>query len=225
MSKKTAAGLVEHMKKGLAAGNGYVWGTFGQVLTEGVLKSKVTQYPQEVGGKLDIIKSKWMGKTVTDCVGAIKFYLWLDDAGKVQYDSKTDRSAGGMLKAASVKGPIATMPNRPGLAVCVDPTHIGVYIGDGKVIEANSTAKGWIMTPLRGLHATKWTHWCEVPGIDYGPTGVKPAADGFVEALAELVEKGVINSPDIWRDQAKKGGVVPGEFARQLIINMAKVLK
>ncbi len=47
-----------------------------------------------------------------------------------------DVTANGMFEAASVKGTIDTIPDVPGLAVWQDG-HIGIYIGNGEVIEAS----------------------------------------------------------------------------------------
>jgi peptidoglycan hydrolase-like protein with peptidoglycan-binding domain len=49
---------------------------------------------------------------------------------------------------------------------------VGVYIGGGQVIEANSTAKGVIQTPLKGTGATAWSNWFYVPGVDYSGAAV-----------------------------------------------------
>ena len=68
-----------------------------------------------------------------------------------------------MFYAATVTGTIDTIPERPGVAVWRDG-HIGVYIGDGYVIEAMGTKYGVVKTKLaeRGF-----THWLEIPFIDY----------------------------------------------------------
>ena len=57
---------------------GYVWGTFGQVLTESLLEQKTSQYPSGVGDKEKIIREKWLGNRTADCVGLIKSYGWMD---------------------------------------------------------------------------------------------------------------------------------------------------
>ena len=44
------------------------------------------------------------------------------------------------------------------------PGHIGVYIGNGEVIEAMDTRYGVVKTKLQGRG---WTHWLEVSGIKY----------------------------------------------------------
>lgn len=55
------------------------------------------------------------------------------------------------------------MPDTPGLAVWKSG-HIGVYIGNGEVIEAMDTRYGVVKTKLQGRG---WIHWLEVPGIKY----------------------------------------------------------
>ena len=64
---------------------------------------------------------------------------------------------------ATVSGTIDTMPDIPGLAVWHDG-HIGVYIGDGYVIEAMNTKKGVVKTKLEGRG---WTHWLQIEYINY----------------------------------------------------------
>ena len=51
----------------------------------------------------------------------------------------------------------------PGLAVWKSG-HIGVYIGDDQVIEAMGTKYGVVKTQLQGRG---WTHWLEIPYINY----------------------------------------------------------
>ena len=71
-----------------------------------------------------------------------------------------------MFEAAVMKGPVSELPELPG--VCLwKPGHVGVYVGDGRVIEAKGTKYGVVLTPLKGLGATKWTHWFLCPYIDY----------------------------------------------------------
>lgn len=57
---------------------------------------------------------------------------------------------------------------KPGTAVFVwngsSYSHVGLYAGNGIVIEAMSTLKGVTTTKVT---AGKWTHWGEVTGVDY----------------------------------------------------------
>lgn len=167
--------LVDYAKKALAEGWGYVWGTFGEVLTEAELEQKLKQYPGPVGNYLGFIRSHWMNKIVTDCVGLIKGAYW-SESGALVYNPVNDVSADGMLSIAKEKGPIATIPDIPGICVHL-PGHIGIYIGGGMVIEAHGTEYGVIQTPLQG--GTPWVNWSKCPFIQYAtqtaPVVVAPA--------------------------------------------------
>lgn len=163
---KNAADLAAYAVHAWESGWGYVWGTYGSVLTESLLEYKVQQYPDGVGNYEDFIRDNWLGGRTTDCVGLIKGYGWLDpESMTIRYGTNgmPDVGANQMYRSATVSGPISTMPDTPGLAVWMDG-HIGVYIGGGEVVEASGTRKGVIKTKLAGRG---WTHWLEVPYIHY----------------------------------------------------------
>jgi hypothetical protein len=162
---KNNIGLVEHCTKALREEWGYVYGTYGKVLTSDLLQRKLTQYPDNIKKYQGYIEKNYMGKRVTDCVGLIKSFVWWEDNDPV-YTPKSDKSANGMFEAAGMKGPVSEFPEVPG--VCVWKSgHVGVYQGNGKVIEAKGTKYGVVQTPIKGLGATKWTHWFFCPYIDY----------------------------------------------------------
>ena len=163
---KNAADLVAYAIHAWESGWGYVWGTFGDLLTESLLEYKIDQYPDGVGNKESIIREKWLGGRTADCVGLIKGYGWLDPVSlTIRYGTNDmqDVTADGMYNAATVKGSIATMPDTPGLAVW-HAGHIGVYIGNGEVIEAMGTSYGVVKTQLSERN---WSAWLEVPYINY----------------------------------------------------------
>ena len=163
---KNAEDLVAYVTHAWESGWGYVWGTFGQVLTESLLESKIRQYPDGVGSYEDVIRSKWLGGRAADCIGLIKGYGWLDtDSMTIRYGANgmPDIGADAMYRNASVKGTIGTIPETPGLAVWKSG-HIGVYIGDGEVIEAMGTKYGVVKTKLEDRN---WTAWLEIPYIQY----------------------------------------------------------
>lgn len=165
-STKNAHDLVAYATYAWNSGWGYVWGTYGNVLTESALDYKLQQYPDGVGKYEDFIRSHWLNGRTTDCVGLIKGYGWLDpDTLTIRYGTNgmPDIGANTMYHNATTKGPISTIPETPGLAVWMDG-HIGVYIGNGEVIEASGTKKGVIKTKLEGRG---WTQWLEVPYINY----------------------------------------------------------
>lgn len=160
---KTNIGLVEYAKVQL--GLPYWYGTFGQIGTEALHNSKAAQYPKYYNRKN--YSQGWAhqyGKRVHDCVGLIKGYLWSDTPTSVpKYKAAQDLSADGMINACKTKGPLKTMPEVAGLLVHYKG-HIGVYIGDGWVIEARGHNYGVVKTKLtdRG-----WKTWGYCPFISY----------------------------------------------------------
>ena len=75
---KNAADLVIYAIHAWGSGWGYVWGTYGNVLTESLLAYKLEQYPDGVGNYEDLIRANWLDGRTTDCVGLIKGYGWLN---------------------------------------------------------------------------------------------------------------------------------------------------
>lgn len=145
---------------------GYVWGSHGNVLTANELKRLEKTFGSHVTDKEEYIKSHWLGRRTSDCVGLIKGYGWYDEASEIiKYGTNgmKDVTADGMFNAAVEKGPISTMPDIPGIAVW-HQGHIGVYIGNGYVIHAANTYDGVIKTPIT---SSGWTHWLKVPYINY----------------------------------------------------------
>lgn len=165
-STKNNLDLVKWSEFAADKGWGYVWGTYGTVLSPSFLESKIIQYPDEVGGKEDFIREHWLGKRTADCVGLIKGYSWYDVAGQTTIlvsNGMPDIGADTMYENATEKGTIDTIPEIPGLAVWKEG-HIGVYIGDGKVVEAYGTTTGVIRSELAN---GGWTHWLKIPYITY----------------------------------------------------------
>lgn len=152
---------------------GYVWGTYGNVLTETLLDYKIEQYPDGVGDYEDFIRANWLDRRTTDCVGLIKGYGWLDaDTLQIKYGTNgmPDYGANAMHQAAVNVGTegvdygsMSTMPEIPGLALWKNG-HIGVYIGGGYAVEASSTKTGVVKTKVEGRG---WSGWCKIPYIAY----------------------------------------------------------
>lgn len=152
---------------------GYVWGTYGNILTPSLFAYKKQQYPDGVGNHADFIESHWLGRRTADCIGLIKGYGWLDtDSMTIGYatNGMPDYGADQMYRAcknAGVQnedyGPISTLPELPGLMLWKSG-HAGVYIGGGYAIEAMGTRKGVVKTKVsdRG-----WQGWGKLPYIDY----------------------------------------------------------
>ncbi len=143
---------------------GYVWGTYGRVLTKDYCDALVNRDPKHVGIYEDFIRSNWVGRRCSDCVGLIKGYLWYNpNKQEIQYryGNAPDGGANSMYASAKIKGPISTIPEIPGLGVW-HKGHVGIYIGNGYVIQAKGTKYGVVKTGLKGF-----THWFKIPGVTY----------------------------------------------------------
>jgi hypothetical protein len=177
-------GLVEYAKKALQEKWGYVWGTYGKILTESLYSQKLKQYPT-IGNYNTFIKTHWIGRKTADCVGLIKSYYWSQN-GEIKYIAATDVSADGMFSRAKEKGTIASMPDIVGLCVW-KKGHIGIYIGNGQVIESHGTKYGVIQTTLKGVGATAWTHWLKCPYIEY-IVNVPNVSENIEEKIGEVLD-------------------------------------
>lgn len=99
---------------------------------------------------------KWAGQNATDCSGLISWYT-----GKV-------RSSSSYMANATSSGAIDTIPEMVGLLVWKQG-HIGVYVGNGKVIEAKGFDSGVVMTNLKDTAWTKWLKCSDITYIEYVP--------------------------------------------------------
>ena len=176
---KTNTDLVIHCENALLEKWGYVWGTWGLVLTDTLLDQKIAQYPTVLNGdRVSHIRQHYMGKRTADCGGLIKSFLWWSGSGPV-YTPSSDVSVDTMYSQATDKGTIDTIPEIPGLLVWLKG-HVGVYKGQGRVIESRGTIYGVVETKLS---ERPWTHWFKHKDISY----VVPSANGYSDV-----------SPDRW---------------------------
>lgn len=160
--------IVEWCKNAESNGWGYVWGGYGQICSIKYLDKMAKQYPgdTEAGGSMRTVGEKWIGKRVTDCIGLIKSYMWYNPkSGEITVGSNNfqDCSASSIWDNVKETGDISAIPEIPGLAVWM-PGHIGVYIGDGYVVEAQGTAYGVVKTKLVGRG---WSKWLKIPNMKY----------------------------------------------------------
>ena len=147
---------------------GYIWGTSGIKWTEARQKEiEKTTDPDRAQARK--IGSKWIGHTVADCSGLFTWAFrqlggemyhgsdtmyrkWCEHHGEMKNGKRTDSAA---LK--------------PGTAVfCWNGekySHVGLFVGDGTVIEAMNTEKGVVTSKVT---ATKWKYWGELKGVSFG---------------------------------------------------------
>jgi len=185
--KKTNIGLVAYCLNQL--GKPYWWGTFGQIASESLYQQKKKQYPSYYTAN-DF--SSQYGAMVHDCVGLIKGYRWRND-GKLGYKPNQDVDVSGMLKLCSKQGPISTMPDVIGALVFMNG-HVGVYIGNGEVIEARGHAYGVAKTKLK---ERPWTKWGQPNWLEYEEVKMEEFKT-YEEARNYLQEQNIIDSPDFW---------------------------
>lgn len=158
--------LVQWAIEAHSSGWGYVWGTYGHVLTRSYYEAKLAQYPEGVGNYADFIQANWLGKRTADCVGLVKGYCWFDpEAQSIGYavNGMPDIATEQMIEWCDEKGSIDTMPEIPGLLLWMDG-HVGIYIGDGYAIEAMGTRYGVVKTQVAGRG---WVKWGKIPCIEY----------------------------------------------------------
>ena len=179
----TNLGLVAYAKAMLDYKSDYWYGTYGNRASESLYQEKRRQYPSQYD-KWDksTFKAQY-GRKVHDCIGLIKGYLMnptLGEDGFVsdpltlsKYNSKYDISANMLEAKAKEKGDIKTIPEIVGLIVWKSG-HVGVYVGNGYVIEERGHMYGTVRTKLSDR---PWTKWLKHPDIKY-IEDVKPEPKG-----------------------------------------------
>ena len=166
--------LIEKFQQALADQWGYIWGTAGEMWTAAKQAEleKTTDADREQGRKYG---KKWIGHMVADCSGLFS-WAFKQLGGYMYHGSDTMyrkycTQKGELKKGKRTDG--ATL--KPGTAVFVwngeKYSHVGLFIGDGLVIEAMGTINGVTTTKIT---ASKWTHWGELKGVDYSGTQPEP---------------------------------------------------
>ena len=134
-------------------GNPYWWDTCGQIADENLYREKKKIW-SEYYRDTDFVTQ--YGKRVFDCSGLIKGYLW---AGEQEIDSIykaiQDINSKELMNACDVLEDIKIIPEIPGILVFFEG-HVGVYIGEGKVIEARGHSFGVVETNLKDRPWKKW---------------------------------------------------------------------
>ena len=189
--------LVELFVFALVNAWGYIWGTAGVMWTEARQKNVTDEAAQKYG-------KKWIGHMVADCSG---LFAWAFKklGGYMYHGSNTMylkycTANGTLTKGARSDG----QELKPGTAVFVwneekrKYSHVGLFIGNGEVIEAMGTINGVVKSQVTNK---KWTHWGELKGVNYGsePTPVpvtKPTlrkgdrGEYVTLAQTELIQRG-----------------------------------
>lgn len=149
--KKTNLYLVEYCLE--QVGNPYWSGGFGQIATKDFYnqnKNRLNYGAWEGDYALDV------GMKVHDCNGMVKGAMWCDGPnvgwkqGQYQINGLGDWGVDEMYKQCSEKGTIKTLPELPGVLLFNKSfSHMGIYIGDGKVVEARDHNRGVQLNALK----------------------------------------------------------------------------
>lgn len=196
---KTSEGLVAWAEQALADGWVYWYGTCGYECTTDLLNRKTNQYPEHYTDKRRSKYEKHIaaGKVCADCIGLFKSYAWDEDGDidtrESDYGSngQPDKGAKTTLSNCKVKGDISTMPDIPGLAVWTKTGgHIGLYVGNGEVIELRGYAYGCQRNKLSDRAFTTWGLYPYVQYPDAIVAAAKTAAGASVANGTVTLRKG-----------------------------------
>ena len=163
----TTQALIDKFKQALKEGWGYIWGTAGETWTAAKQKElRKTKDADRAQGRE--YGSKWIGKRVADCSGLFS-WAFKQLGGYMYHGSDTMYRKYCSCKGELKKGKRTDCAAlKPGTAVFVwngsKYSHVGLFVGDGTVIEAMGTINGVTTSKVT---AGKWTHWGELAGVDY----------------------------------------------------------
>ncbi len=159
---------------------GYICGTAGELWTEAKQNRATRDTTVKYG-------SRWIGHYVADCSGLFS-WAFAKLGGYMYHGSDTmfrkyTVNSGSLKKGKRTDGKELL----PGTAVFVwnetdkKYSHVGLYIGNGYVIEASSTQTGVIKTKVSN---SKWEYWGELKGVDYKS---EPIPKGYAQVTGKRV--------------------------------------
>ena len=208
--------LIEKFRQALKENWGYIWGTSGEQWTAAkqTALEKTTDEDRAQGRKYG---SKWIGHTVADCSGLFS-WAFRQLGGYMYHGSDTMYRKYCVNKGELKKGRRTDSGTlKPGTAVFVwngkKYSHVGLFVGDGTVIEAMGTINGVTTTKVT---AGKWTYWGELVGVDYDHS---VSSDSVIPTISSGVilsgaRSGVEGSPSVSRPVLRKGS--KGDAVREL---------
>ena len=183
--------LVDYCRHQL--GRPYWFGTFGTLGSEKLFQAKQNQYENHYPPKKFTKESfvKQYGKKVHDCAGLIKGAIWSDsfDDPNPSYKSSEDYGADKFFTNATAHGTMDTFRDIPGMLVFKGTdkkkSHVGVYIGNGKVIEAKGHTYGVVES-----QTSNFKYWAQCNLIIYENAAPAPTPEPKPEPNTYTVKKG-----------------------------------
>ena len=163
----TPQALIDKFRQALSEEWGYIWGTAGEYWT-GTKQLQLRRTTDEERAQGRQYGAKWLDHMVADCSGLFS-WAFKQLGGYIYHGSDTMYRKYCAYKGELKKGKRTDGGTlKPGTAVFVwngkKYSHVGLYAGDGTVIEAMNTISGVTTSKVT---AGKWTHWGELTGVDY----------------------------------------------------------
>lgn len=172
-----------------AMSTAYAWGTFGQKKTDSFIDSKMKQYPKWYNAtRVQHLKAQSNDTYLFDCVGLIKAILWGFPNIRYVTNGVPDINANTMIEKCSFTS--TDFSNIiEGSVVWMDG-HIGIYIGNGQVIECTPSFDNKVCRT--NLNQRKWLKWGRLPYIDYVinediKINTDSKLNSFIEELERLI--------------------------------------
>ena len=167
-----ASEMVRYVISAKEAGWGYVYSGQGQLYSPELAEQWGRANRAGKGYDYFVRRcARWFGHIVVDCSGLIV------EAYRSRIPGYGDMSANTVFGRAVQTGTIDTIPEIPGLCVW-KRGHIGVYIGNRKVIEAAGTETGVVLSTLRAPGSVRrWTHWGMMADVDYTDADTVPVEE------------------------------------------------
>lgn len=163
-----ASKLVQLFQKAADEKWGYIWGAAGETWTQAKQNSATHEMTVKYG-------QQWVGKRVADCSG---LFVWAykqcgesiahgsNSIWRSHLSAKGDLKKGARVDGQALKIGAAVFQTKadPKQDDGEDQYHIGLYIGNGKVIEAMGTREGVRVTDLV---KRDWEQWGELKKVNY----------------------------------------------------------
>ena len=207
----TAKEFIDKVKEVQKTNTVYMWGTYGQVLTNQLIDYKANQYPSKNTPARVARHKKLVGQgySAWDCVGLIKGILWgwvKGKSPKYRGSEVPDVGSDSMYKNYTTHQSTDFKDILPGEVVWITG-HIGVYIGDGLVIEATSRATGGFTDnvlisalgnhgAVKGYPTRSWTHHGRLKWIDYAE---QPKPEPVPKPEGDYLEHKVVKGDTPWK--------------------------
>lgn len=170
---------------------GYIFATSGQVWTQAAQDKIEKTKTDDPNYKYSIqYGSKWIGRKVADCSGLV---VWVHNHFGIRLPHGSNNMyKNGYLKEKGVCNdsiPVGALVFK--LREPSDYHHVGIYIGNNTVVEAQGSKAGVVKSTLSG-----WTHYGLVNGIDYDNVSskqrsVNPLGAGV--AIVDVPNDGTLN--------------------------------